>query len=139
MIFRRRKLTDKIPELKPYYEEFRQSAGHRWLRMLLWGLFVAAVVILLVLGGRWTYNKIKDDQPSVKPTPSPAANKAPARSSTEDGVPKSVSPPDKPPPAPPSPSALPNNGPGEVAVLFTLTSLAAASLHYLLSLRRAAR
>ena len=150
MIFRRRKLTDQIPELKPYYEEFRGSSARRWLRRLLYGLAAIAVVVLLAWLGRGIYNRIKrDEPPTVRPTPASTAAKVPAQPSKESSASKPPTAQNKksgganqakPSPPAPGPGALPNNGPGEVVALFAFSSLAAAGLHHVVvSLRRAGR
>ena len=112
--------------------EYNQPSGRR-LPMLFIALAVALLVALaLFYGARWVYRSIFDsDEPepvSVQTTGdstlSPQENATPQPSPTPTTTPT------------PNPNALPNNGPGDVAAIFAGTSLAAAGLHYIISLRR---
>ena len=114
--------------------EYQQSDGRRW--PMLFAALAAALLIALALfyGGRWVYRSIFGDD-----TPAPA----PVQPTRENGLkPQTTEPPLNPSPSPksntpaPTPSQLPNNGPGNVVAIFITTSLAAAGLHYIISLRR---
>lgn len=120
----------------------------------LLGYLAAAfvVAVLVVLSGRFVYQKVNNSQHKNTPTsqessgsesattPNSEVSQAPnsnpdAKKSTSANTssPKS-SPQGSPRTAtsqPSSPVNLPNSGPGEVAGLFAVTSLVAAGLHYL--------
>lgn len=120
--------------------EYQQSDGRRW--PMLFAALAAALLIALALfyGGRWVYRSIFGSDPQT-PTPiqptrenglQPQNTAPPAQNPTPSPTPRSN-------PPSPSPTQLPNNGPGNVMAVFVTTSLAAAGLHYIISLRRSQR
>jgi cytoskeletal protein RodZ len=125
----------------------------RTLASILIGLIL---VVLIVLLARWIYHRVHHatvNTPSVN-APAQPNNSSPltvngsspaASGSTRPGT-------SNPPASTPAPSSsstpntpsstagtLPNNGPGDVAAIFAGTSLAAAGLHYIISVRRFSR
>lgn len=133
--------------------EFNQPSERRWPLLLAYLLAAVLVALILVFGGRWVYRKVTNNEPAPAPNPvQPAGTNLPAQPDTsrESG---GSSPSPSPTPTPSTPSSpnpgtnqnptppsgqLPNNGPGDVIALFVGTSLAAAALHYIVSLRRSA-
>lgn len=134
-IFRRKNSnidTDGVSQI-----EFPSNTGRRW-PMLFVALAAALIIALgLFYGGRWAYRSIfsddepaipaeqtaKEDNTSTQPQATPQPTPAPSTSPGNGG-------------AAATPDRLPNNGPGEVVALFIGTSLAAAGLHYIVTLRR---
>lgn len=100
------------------------------------GLVIAGVVlvVLLVLAARWIYHKAH--QNNTKPTSTTKTTPAaPSTNQPAQGAP--TSPGTTTPPSSSSQNAqLPNNGPGDVAAIFIGSSLAAAGLHYIITIRR---
>lgn len=135
-LFRRDEPTNIIPP-PGGQTEIRQVNRPSWVILL--GAAVAILLIStgLVFGGRWVYRSIKNE-----PAKQPVSQPTPSTTTPSPQPPAGTTKPPAPQPSPPSgtpsptPTPLPQNGPGEVAALFIGASLAAAGLHYLISLRR---
>jgi cytoskeletal protein RodZ len=142
----------------------KDSSGQTWLRVLGLILLAAVVVALLVLFARWIYHTTHKNNSNQVTTNTPAQTPLSTNSSGQSGnisVPNnqnksttaggsssstnnnnsSSQPTSSSPNAvhPNNSSNLPNNGPGDVARIFIGASLAAAGLHYIVSLRRSIR
>lgn len=119
--------------------EFNNNPDRRW-PMLFAALAVALVIALgLFYGGRWAYRSIfGDDEPTVPVVQAPKKD----TTTTQPGAtPQPPSPqtggtPTASPNTGPSATEIPNSGPGEVVSLFIASSIAAAGLHYIFTLRR---
>lgn len=109
--------------------EFQNSNERRW--PLLLAALAAALLIALALfyTGRWAYRSIfGNDEPNPKPVQPTNTNLNPQQPAKPQPTPA---------PAPPPPtSQIPDSGPGDVMALFVGTTLAAAGLHYIVSVRR---
>jgi cytoskeletal protein RodZ len=152
-------------ELPDSQIEYRDTGGaRRWVALLIYLVLALVVATLVVFAGRWVYHRVsnnsspapttltpKSSNSSTKTSPSPAPpssssqNKAGSASpnsssgssssatsgnkSTSNGAAKPA----------PQPSTLPNNGPGEDIALFVGTTFIAATLHFMFTLRRAAK
>lgn len=128
--------------------EYRDQSGPRW--PLIAGLLIAALVVAvaLVFGGRWVYQKLtQDETPTTSVQPgsneqlpaAPDTNKpvTPPAAGTTPPTDTTPPPPNRPQTSPTPPSGeLPNSGPGQTVALFVSSSLIAAGLHFVLSLRR---
>jgi hypothetical protein len=143
MAFWNRRTDSELPTSQVEYQE---TTERRWPTLVGYMLLALLVATFVVLGGKWVYNRFADsadetpkpvsidserkkaaneDKKTTKEDSSSSSTKSQGESSENDN--KSTS---------PTPSSLPNNGPGEVIALFVGTSLAAAGLHYIVSLRR---
>jgi len=135
-----------LPEPEPRYHTATLPAGKtehgqsivRILAAILVGLIL---IVLIVLLARWIYHKAHHTS-VVVPTPS-TSQKAPANSSNNNpsgAAPSSgnpSAPADNTPSAPSTGnSQITNTGPGDVAAIFAGTALAAAGLHYIISVRK---
>ncbi|MBA3757983.1 hypothetical protein H0X09_03955 [Candidatus Saccharibacteria bacterium] len=136
-LFRRRNVDQSGNSLSQI--EFNDTNERRWPMML--AALAAALLIALILFyvGRWAYRSIigNDAEPTpvapIKQDSSPTQQGANPQSGT---LPTQGS---GPSPSPNPPSTIVDSGPGDIAALFIGTSLAAAGLHYVISLRRSAR
>jgi cytoskeletal protein RodZ len=159
MALLRRSAASELPESQVEFRE--ESPAKRWLTLLVYLVLALAVAVLVVLAGRWVYHKVHNTSgpnptavtpqgsqntlsspnssknPAPAPSSSNAGNSSPVRPGSNPTTPNPTSPPanGKSTPAP-SPNSLPNNGPGDVAALFIGSSLAGATLHYLVILRK---
>lgn len=135
-------LTEPVPEREP--ENEIEEDGQSLMQTVIMIIGAIILIILLVLLARWIYHAVSDNgqptsgtgsgtgqlpqeqgssnsqsaggQPSGNPGSSSSNNKAP--SNQNNGKP------------------LTNTGPGNVAAIFAGSTLAAAGLHYIISLRR---
>jgi hypothetical protein len=118
--------------------EPQPSNKARWPILLIYGLGALVVAILLVFGGRWIYRSVTDNSPAPAPQTQISQNRSnqstqqPQKSTTPSPSPSSTgtNSQGKTPSPTPNPPSLPSNGPGDVAALFIIVSLAAAWLHY---------
>jgi|SRR5579859_7652945 len=141
----------------------RQRAGAHWLHLVLYLITSLIFAFFLVLGGRWVYHKTHHKSQiattsTANTSPAPTANnvpaapqapappksspsaKTPATSGNKSTQPTQSSPPyqqsPNPSPSQTSPAQVPNTGPGNIAGIFIVVSVAAAALHYLVSTRK---
>ena len=123
-----------------FIETDDHQVGQTWLPLL--GYFLAAIVVavLVVLGARAIYHAVKNEKKTptttVNPTSPPQIPSGNQPGSPSPSPPNPNKPKNTAPSPSPSPSSLPNNGPGDVIALFVGTSLAAAGLHYIVTVRR---
>jgi cytoskeletal protein RodZ len=119
------------------------------------GGVIAAIIliVLLVLLGRFIYHKVNNSPAknvSVTTQPSPQTSSSSTQSgsssgssasgSSTSGSSSSTAPNSSGRTAPiASTGKLPNNGPGSTVAIFAVSSLAAAGLHYIISLRRSSK
>jgi hypothetical protein len=143
-----------LPEPEPRYKkaepEDKPGHGQAWLRLLAAIIIGLVLVVLIVLLARWVYHKshhkvvpvpaTSQKAPASSPNNSAAGAQPSGGSSTPSGS-SSNSASNNPSSSNPSPSSpkITNTGPGDVAAIFVGTSLAAAGLHYLISVRRFAK
>lgn len=121
--------------------------GRQWLRIVALILLAAVIIFLLVLLARWIYHEVHGGTQTKTGTSQEQKKGQSGNSSSgasDQGSPAAL-------PGGTSGGAnnsntgsnnqasLPNNGPGDVAAIFVGASLAAAGLHYIVSLRRFAR
>jgi cytoskeletal protein RodZ len=122
------------------YPAKRSEDGQSILQTIIMIVAGLVLVILLVLFARWLYHKVhsSSSQPTVSVTSQPndsgTASNQPgtstqAQPSNNSNTSKSST------SATPN-SGLPNSGPGNVVAIFAGSTLAAAGLHYIVSLRR---
>jgi cytoskeletal protein RodZ len=131
--------------------EIHQRNAPGLFSFVLFGLLAVIVVILLVLFARWLYHVAHNNsqptqtgtasqsqsssslkkQTSKQPQSSSSAARSSSASSSSNSSTSSTS--------SNSNKNLPNSGAGNVIVIFAGASLAAAGLHYMVSLRRQAR
>lgn len=97
--------------------------------MILGGIIL---VILIILFARWIYHVVhnNDDNTSTTVNQPSRPNKAPNNQPGTGGLPSNN------PSNNQNGNPLPNSGPGNVAAVFAASTLAAAGLHYIISLRR---
>lgn len=105
------------------FTSYRPSNGYRPFKILQRVFMVLVVVVLAVLVGRQIHHHYFATTPAA-PVVQPAQNKVPAA----PAVTKTSQ----------QPTTLPNNGPGDIALLFVGVSLAVTAGHYLVTSRRSA-
>jgi hypothetical protein len=117
----------------------KSEHGQTWLRTLAAILAALVLIVLIVLLARWIYHKTHH---TVAPTPT-TGQQSPARpaSNTQSGAQPASggSSAAQPSPSPSGSAANPpiaNTGPGNVVAIFAGVSLAAAGLHYIITVRR---
>jgi cytoskeletal protein RodZ len=132
-----------LPEPEPRYHtatlpEGRTEHGQSLVRLAVAIVAGIILIILIVLLARWIYHAAHNSEPT--PTPAPSVS-APSTSSPDQKQPSDSNSGSAPTASPNNQSSsattkLPNNGPGDVVGIFIGASLAAAGLHYIVSLRR---
>jgi cell division protein FtsN len=122
----------------------KNGRGQNWLRLLVAGLIGVILVILIVLFARWVYHKTHH---KVQPAPTVSQN-TPAKASNNNNVSGAQPSNNSSSQSSGNPSnttgtsgstsntQITNTGPGDVAAIFAGTALAAAGLHYIISIRR---
>lgn len=137
-----------LPEPEPRYHTAtlpveKSEHGQGIVRVLASILVGLILIVLIVLLARWIYHKAHHASETVTP---PTTQQSPATSSNKNvsgarpgsGTPQTASPNN--PSASSTPSTtdqqITNTGPGDIAAIFAGTTLAAAGLHYILSVRR---
>lgn len=144
-----------LPAPEPRYhhpsETDRSQDGQAWLKALALVVVAAAAIFLLVLFARWVYHEVHDNNSNNSGQGSSSQN-SPAKSngqnagSSSGGSHSSSSQSSSAGSSSASGSSsgagqtggsqLADTGPGNVAAVFIASSLAAAGLHYIISLRR---
>ena len=140
-----------LPEPEPRYKPVelpakRSEHGQAWIRIAAATVVAVILVILIVLLARFIYHKahnhagpapaVTQNTPAIsnnnpKTSPAPAASPTPS-SSNSNGANTGQN-------AGSNSSKISNTGPGNVVAIFAGASLAAAGLHYLVSVRRSAK
>jgi hypothetical protein len=115
--------------------------GQAWLRLVATVLGAIILIAIIVLLARWIYHASHHKAvgtTSTSQTPKASTNlkvSGQAAGSTDNNTASSST---NTNPATPNPQ-ITNTGPGNVAAIFVGSSLAAAGLHYIISLRRFSR
>lgn len=135
-----------LPEAEPRYHTAalpleKSEHGQGIVRILVSILVGLILIVLIVLLARWIYHKAHH---ASETTPPSTTLKVPASSSDNStngarpgsGTPPTASPNNTSNPPSSSSTQITNTGPGDVAAIFVGTTLAAAGLHYILSVRR---
>jgi cytoskeletal protein RodZ len=153
--------SSELPESQIEYRN--TSGGRRWVSLIIYLVLALLVATMVVFAGRWVYHKVSNNSgpapTTVTPigtnqgakTPSPTTP-PPSNSNSASPVPSKTSPttPPSTPPANskssgaavkpgPQPAALPNNGPGQALALFVATTFVAATMHFMVAIRKAAK
>jgi cytoskeletal protein RodZ len=125
--------------------------GQSWPQIIAAILIAIVLIVLIVLLARWIYHRTHQNSTSGSNTGqkttlnSPSAKNQSAapnsNSHSSSPNPSSPSPSSTPNPSNPSPSSsnnqkISNTGPGNVVAIFVGTSLVAAGLHFMISVRR---
>jgi hypothetical protein len=135
------------PELRPKTAALpieKNQRGQTWLRILAAILIGLVLVVLIVLLARWIYHKShhsvqtppatslkSGDQSNLKVSGGDQSQDI-SGSTSKTGSSNASTPPSNSPGSP----QITNTGPGDVVAMFVGTSLAAAGLHFIVSLRR---
>jgi cytoskeletal protein RodZ len=139
---------DAPPPLEPAVEEDHlltdggdKHMARKWLQLIGYILMALIIALILVFGVRWIYRSVthKSDTSTTSTqdqsqypnntTPQPGTTKTPTTTPT-------TAPTTTPSTSSTSTTNLPNNGPGDVVAIFLASSIAAAGLHYIISVRR---
>jgi ABC-type Fe3+-siderophore transport system permease subunit len=135
-------LTEPVPAEPVVLPHQRREEGQSILQTIIMVIGGIILVILLVLFARWLYHKVHhNDQISTSGTVQAPENPS---GSSQPGANTLPSPQNSPSSGSSSNSGsssqngkvITNTGPGNVAAIFAGTTLAAAGLHYIISLRR---
>ncbi len=128
----------------PLIHEVHEHDGRRWPTILVYLLLALLVAAILVFAGRTIYRATHHE--SSEPQPAANSGQAPAKpgESSNSGSSSSSGSSNKSTASSgssgqPNTGAVPNTGPGSTVAIFTATTIAAASLHYIWSLRRSAK
>lgn len=126
--------TVEVEHSYPIETEEETTNRRNWLMLAALALACLALLVLLFLGGRWVYRELHHSS-KLKPTPVVSSNptgRAPinGKSSSASSSNSSNT------TAQATTGQIPNTGPGNVVALFVASSFAAASLHYILTLRK---
>jgi hypothetical protein len=134
-------LTESVPA-KSIRLPHQTEEGQSVLQTIIMVIGAIILVILLVLFARWIYHKVHhtNTSPSSGTTQLPeqsynsgSQSGAKQQSGNSGGSSSSNS---SPAPSTPNSQTITNTGPGNVAAVFAGSTLAAAGLHYIVSLRR---
>lgn len=124
--------------------EVRQFNSPGLLRGIILAIIAVIAVVLLILLARWIYHSVHNTSDTTPASgnltvQSPGASRQTANPQSSSSSNSSSSPSSAGQSSASAKSSLPNNGPGDVAAVFAGASLAAAGLHYIISLRKQAR
>ncbi|MGA3150620.1 MAG: hypothetical protein ABSD10_03365 [Candidatus Saccharimonadales bacterium] len=112
----------------PLLHEFHEREGRRWLLLALHILAAMIVATAVVFAARTIYRSAVH-KPVKTQTMSQKTRGNNKQSPKTSGSSKPVT-------SSPPTTSLPNNGPGNVAVIFTVSAVAAGGLHYAVMHRR---
>jgi cytoskeletal protein RodZ len=131
-------LTEPVPQEKvvlPHQKEDGQSL----VQTIVMIIGAIILIILLVLFARWVYHKVNSDQSDTAGTSQlPPESSSPSSQSGVSTQPSTSSTPSAGSTAPTTNQngQIANTGPGNVVAIFAGSTLAAAGLHYIISLRK---
>ena len=123
----------------------RTEHGHAWLRLVATILAAIILIAVIVFLARWIYHSSHKKAVGTTSTTLkvPAASSSSNTSQTPAAPTSSSNPPQTSSGTPTTPGVtntqITNTGPGNVAAIFVGSSLAAAGLHYIISIRRFSR
>ncbi|HET7529191.1 MAG TPA: hypothetical protein VFJ84_03115 [Candidatus Saccharimonadales bacterium] len=109
------------------------------IRWVILGIIALIIIFLLVLFARWIYHSVHKNKPAVTGntnTPTTSLNNKIGSESPKNGSSSGSGNRQGSAASGSSGQKLPNNGPGNVVGLFAGSAIAAAGLHYIISLRR---
>ena len=108
---------------------YTNSGDSHWPLHSLLVLIAVGLIVGLVFLARWIYHETKHTTSGNKPATSQSQTKKTSQTAGQKpGTQKSS-----------NSQTLPNNGPGNVVGVFVAATFVAGALHYVISLRRAAR
>jgi cytoskeletal protein RodZ len=139
-----------LPEPEPRYHTAslpveKSEHGQSIVRILASILVGLILIVLIVLLARWIYHKAHHASENTPPpsttlkVPSNSSDKNTGVSRPGSGAPQTASPNNSSSPSATSSTTnqqITNTGPGDVAAIFVGATLAAAGLHYILSVRK---
>lgn len=138
-----------LPEPEPRYQTAtlpveKSEHGQSIVRILASILVGLILIVLIVLLARWIYHKAHHSTVVTPPvttqnTPETSPNRPASGAQPSSGTPQTASPNNSPGTTPNSSTQITNTGPGDVAAIFIGVTLAAAGLHYILSIRKFSR
>lgn len=117
-----------------------RDEGRQWVMLLVYLLIALVVAAGVVLGGRWVYNKVRNEPAQETTATSNKVPEPPATSGNQSSA-SSQKPANRPSPSPTPGQAsqddrIADTGPGETVAIFISVSVVVAGLHYIVSLRR---
>ena len=106
-----------------------KQRGQSMLRVIIIALVAVILFVAIVLLARWVYHKShhKNQPAAATSQKTPASSSQNPTSGAQSAGGNSST---------PQPNSTPNTGPGNVVAIFVGSSLAAAGLHYIISVRR---
>jgi hypothetical protein len=133
---RNKKNPSGLPEVESYYAaEKKERAGLTWILAVVSIAAVLLVLLGLFFGGRWVYNKVRNDDPKPITTDSQETDTAETtpEQSGEVGTTDSGQDTDATDQAASTPGQstedLPNTGPTNLVTIFVLTSVAGTAAY----------
>jgi|SRR5581483_4241603 len=124
------------PAPPPIRHEFMRREGRRWPVIILILLAALLISVGVVFLGRWIYRSAHDH--NSKPTTAVQQKQAASNTRpTESGAGKSSAPSQKKTQS--TSNTLPNNGPGNLAAIFTAATVLSAGTHYIIRSRQRTR
>lgn len=148
------KRQQALPEPEPRYQTStlpvkKTEHGQAWARLAAAIVAAIILIVLIVLLARWIYHKAHNHatggtsttqtRPSASvnnPSSSSASGQSSSNSSANSSGSSNQTGTSN---NPTTPGQITNTGPGDVAAIFLASSLAAAGLHYIVSVRRFAK
>ncbi len=123
----------------------KNQHGLAWVRLVLTIFAAIVLIVLIVMLARWIYHKTHhktvtvpttSQTAPVKSTSTPTTSAPTSNTNSSASQPTNTSTTPTTSTTPVNSTQITNTGPGNVAGLFVGASLAAAGLHYIISLRR---
>jgi hypothetical protein len=141
----------EVPETAPTEsepQEAERNTNHSESHLPIYAallLVAVGLIVGLIFLARWIYHATKHNTGANKPSSSQSQSKKGSSTSSGSSNPivvgggQSNNSQKSPTSIPKNGQSLPNNGPGNVIGVFAAASFAAGALHYIVSLRKAAR